>query len=135
MQLRDNAKLGVHPEAGLGTAPKLGREPVKMGMLKKITTGLGHWLYPIGMIGGCVVMAILIGVHTATQHFVRSPIVHVTKTNRGPCRRSTSRTPTSDPATTLSTNPPSVRSATCRRHSMATLEVSIYTRALVKVIL
>ncbi|XP_047938991.1 uncharacterized protein LOC125186626 [Salvia hispanica] len=66
-----------------GTARKVGGEPVKMGMLKKIKTSLGHSLYPIGMIGGCVVMAIMIGVHTATQHFVRSPIVHVTKTNRG----------------------------------------------------
>ncbi|KAL1554256.1 hypothetical protein AAHA92_14836 [Salvia divinorum] len=69
-----------------GTTPKLaaaGHEPAKMGMLKKFTTGLGHAAIPVGALGGFVVVAILIGVHTATQHFVRSPIVHVTKKNRG----------------------------------------------------
>ncbi|KAG6410770.1 hypothetical protein SASPL_128838 [Salvia splendens] len=68
-----------------GRARKQGGEPeaAKMGMLKKFTRGLGHSLYPIGIIGGCVVLAIMIAGHTGMQHFVRSPIVHVTKKNRG----------------------------------------------------
>ncbi|XP_047955935.1 uncharacterized protein LOC125201739 [Salvia hispanica] len=69
-----------------GTAEKLGaagREPAKMGMLKKIKKKLGPSYSAIGMLGGCIVMAILMAGHTGTQHVVRSPIVHVSKTNRG----------------------------------------------------
>ncbi|XP_057788429.1 uncharacterized protein LOC131005443 [Salvia miltiorrhiza] len=68
---------------GLASAAAPKQEAAKVGMYKKFKTSLGHAAVPVGILGGAVVMALMIGVHTVTQHFVRSPLVHVTKQNRG----------------------------------------------------
>ncbi|KAH6786041.1 hypothetical protein C2S51_038496 [Perilla frutescens var. frutescens] len=73
LYIRSLASSGTTHEEGGG----------KGGIFKKITASLGHAAAPIGVLAAICSVAVLIGAHTATQHFFRSPSVHVTKRNRG----------------------------------------------------
>lgn len=59
-----------------------GKEAVKVGMVKRMTASLGHAAAPIGVLAAICSVALMVGAHTATLQFLRSPSVQVMKKNR-----------------------------------------------------